>query len=123
MPILMMIIITRVLASEVTDAAILSGMATSVFLGLGALIPMATVFMGYGVSHAQELEKGIPQRMELFGITTKVSLCNRIFSELAFMLIAFCVYFTAGYLFVDLKSPKVSGAVLYLICILILSVN
>lgn len=121
MPILMMMIIIRVITAEVTEPSVLTDMATSVFLGIGVLIPMATVFMGYGVSHAQEMEKGIPQRMELFGIRTSVSLCNRILSEMAFMLLAFCIYFTVGYLFADLKAPRGSGAVLYILCIIVLS--
>lgn len=122
MPVLMMIIITRAVAGEMPDAAILSVMETSIFLGIGALIPMATIFMGYGISNAQELEKGIPQRMELFGIRQDVSLCNRILSEVIFMLFAFAIYFAAGYAFTELKAPRLTGAVLYIICILCLSV-
>ena len=122
MPVLMMIIITRAVMSQVADQAIRAQANTSVFLGIGALIPMATIFMGYGVSTAREMEKGLPQRMELFGIRPRVSICNRILSEILFMAIAFLIYFTAGYLFVDLRGPKPVGAVLYAVCILALSV-
>ena len=90
MPVLMMIIITRAVVGEIADAAIRSGVNTTVFLGIGALIPMATIFMGYGVSNAQELEKGIPQRMELFGIKPGVTICNRILAEAIFMFRGFC---------------------------------
>lgn len=122
MPVLMMIIITRAVGAEIAEGEILSSVVTTVFLGIGSLIPMATIFMGYGVSNAQEIEKGIPLRMELFGIRTGVSLCNRILSELIFMVIAFVIYFVVGYVAVDLKAPKASGAVLYGICILGFSV-
>lgn len=122
MPVLMMIVITRAVGAEIREVEILSSVVTSIFLGIGALIPMATIFMGYGISNAQEMEKGIPQRMELFGIRTSVSLCNRILSEVIFMAVAFAVYFAAGYLLVDLKVPKFSGALLYVVCILTFSV-
>lgn len=122
MPVLMMIVITRVAASEISDAAMCAVASTSVFLGIGALIPMATIFMGYGVSNAQEMEKGIPQRMELFGISARVSVCNRILSEAIFMVLAFLIYFAAGFGLVGLEAPKLSGAVLYVVCILGLSV-
>lgn len=122
MPVLMMIIITRAVAGEMPDGPMLSEAMTSVFLGIGALIPMATIFMGYGVSHAQELEKGIPQRLELFGIKISATLCNRILSEFIFMVIAFVIYFVAGYGFVGVETPRVSGAVLYMVCILLFSV-
>lgn len=122
MPVLMMIIITKAVTGEIPDPSILSVTVTSIFLGIGALIPMATVFMGYGVSHAQELEKGIPQRMELFGIPVSVTLCNRICSELLFMIFAFVVYFAVGYGVAGVEAPKLSGALLYVACILVLSV-
>lgn len=122
MPVLMMVIITRAVAGELTEGIPFSSIATSVFLGIGALIPMATIFMGYGISHAQEIEKGIPQRMELFGIRTSVSLSNRILSEILFMVLAFAVYFAAGIVFAEIEMPALSGAALYVICILALSV-
>ena len=122
MPVLMMIIITRAVAGEMPEGPMLSAGVTSIFLGIGVLIPMATIFMGYAVSHAQELEKGIPQRLELFGIRIRVSLCNRILSEILFMAIAFIVYFAAGYGIVGVERPKALGAVLYMACILVLSV-
>lgn len=122
MPVLMMIVITRAIGGEMPDAEAFSVAVTSVFLGVGALIPMATIFMGYGISNAQEMEKGIPQRMELFGIRTGVSLCNRVLSELIFMLIAFGIYFAAGYAFTEIKAPKPTGALLYVVCILAFSV-
>lgn len=121
MPVLMVMVITRAVAAEITDAAILSITNTAVFLGTGSLIPMATVLMGYGISHALEMEKGIPQRMELFGIKAGVSLCNRALSEIIFMLIAFGVYFVVGFLFVEVETPTVSGVLLYLVSILALS--
>lgn len=122
MPILMMIIITRAVIAEITEEAFLSVAVTSVFLGIGSLIPMATVFMGYGVSHAQEMEKGIPQRMELFGIRQGISICNRALSEVIFMAAAFCIYFVVGFFVVGVETPKALGALLYLVCILGLSV-
>lgn len=122
MPVLMMIIITRAIGGEVPEGAMRIAMNTSVFLGIGSLIPMATIFMGYAVSNAQEMEKGIPQRMELFGIRAGVSICNRILSEIIFMALAFLIYFVVGYVAVDLNAPTFSGGLLYLLCIFSFSV-
>ena len=121
-PVMLVYIISRVLVSEIADASILSMAITSLFLGIGSIIPLATVLIGYSASRAQELEKGIPQRMELFGIKAKVSICNRAVSEVIFMVIAFAIYFAFGYLFMGIKVPTASGALLYAICILALSV-
>ncbi len=122
MPVLMMIIITRAIGGEIPEVAMRITANTSVFLGIGSLIPMATIFMGYGVSNAQELEKGIPQRMELFGIRAGESICNRILSEIIFMALAFLIYFVVGYAAVDLKAPTFSGGLLYVLCIFSFSV-
>lgn len=122
MPVLMMVIITRAVLGEIADAEVMASVTTSVFLGIGAMIPMATIFMGYGIAHAQELEKGIPQRMELFGIAVRVSLFNRILSEVIFMALAFLVYFAVGYAVVGVKSPTAVGVLMYAVCILALSI-
>lgn len=49
MPIFMAVLITRIVVSEVSDAAIMKTISTAVFLGIGAMIPMATILMGYAV--------------------------------------------------------------------------
>ena len=85
MPIFTAVLITRVAISEVTDAAIRTMISTSIFLGIGALIPMATILMGYSVRQAQDLEKRIPERLQLFGIRNYVMICNRVVSEIIFM--------------------------------------
>ena len=51
MPVLMMIIITRAVMSQVAGRAMLEEANTSVFLGIGSLIPMATIFMEIGRAH------------------------------------------------------------------------
>ena len=122
MPILMVMLITRTVVSEISDASLIETVSTSIFLGMGALIPMATILMGYSVMQAQETEKGIPERMQLFGIKNRVTICNRIISELIFMAVAYVIYFIVGILFIGLKTPAFSGVFLYILCILVFSV-
>lgn len=122
MPIFMAILITRIAVSEVSDTAIIKTISTSVFLGIGAMIPMATILMGYAVRQAQDFEKGIPERMQLFGIKNYVTICNRAVSELIFMAAAFVLYFFVGIIFLDLETPVFSGFVLYIVCMLFFSI-
>lgn len=122
MPIFMAILISRIAVSEVSDAAVTRTISTTVFLGIGAMIPMATVLMGYAIRQAQDFEKGIPERMRLFGIRDCVTICNRAVSELIFMAAAFLLYFLAGILFMDLEVPVFSGIILYILCILFFSI-
>lgn len=121
MPVLMSILITRVAVSEVSDPSMIKMISTSIFLGIGALIPMATILMGYSVVQAQDLEKGIPQRLQLFGIKSSVTVVNRAISELIFMAVAFVIYFLVGIFSLELNTPVVSGVLLYIVCILVFS--
>lgn len=122
MPVLMSILITRIGITEITDPSVVRSVSTSVFLGIGALIPMATIMMGYAVQQAQEMEKGIPERLNLFGIKNRVIFCNRAISEVLFMAAAFLIYFLVGIIFLKLEKPVFSGAVCYLVCIFVFSI-
>lgn len=122
MPVMMAIVICRVAASQIPDESMLGEAMTAIFLGIGTLIPMATVLVGYGVARARDLERGIPLRMELFGIRTVATLCNNALAELVYMLISFVIYFVVGFGFLGVEQPQVWGIVSYLACILALSV-
>lgn len=122
MPILMSFVIIRAIAAEITDQAILIQVSTSIFLGIGSLMPMAVILMGYAATRAQEMEKGIPERMELFGISSNITLCNRAAAETIFMIAAFLVYFIYGYLVLMLEAPVISGILIYILCILVLAI-
>lgn len=122
MPVLMAVLIARVAVTEISDAAIIKEITTSIFLGIGALIPMATILMGYSVMQAQDLEKGIPQRLQLFGIRSLMTICNRGIAELIFMAAAFLIYFVVGTVALELEPPTASGAALYAVCMVVFSV-
>lgn len=122
MPTLMAILVIRAVVTELSDAAMIKMVSTTVFLGIGALIPMATILIGYAVVQAQDLEKGIPQRLQLFGIKNRVTIANRAVSELIFMALAYFIYFFVGIFTLDLEAPAVSGVLLYIVCILAFSI-
>ena len=122
MPIFMAVLIAKISGGEINDPALARAVASSIFLGIGCLIPLATILMGYAVSNAQEIEKGIPQRMDLFGITAKETLINRAISEAIFMLAAFLLYFVVGFVFLDIEAPVFSGIVIYFSCMIVLGI-
>lgn len=122
MPVLMAVVIAMAIRSEMPEGSALQTAVTGVFLGIGTMIPLATILMGYSATYAQELEKGIPQRMSLFGISPMVTIISRIVSEGIFLLFAFAVYFVVGFLVLDVDSPALSGFFCYMLCILLLGV-
>lgn len=117
LPVLMAIILTKMLESQIPDAEILSIEVTAFFLGTGAMIPLAAILIGYAATYSQELEKGIPQRLELFGIDQGMSIIGRIIAELIFQVCAFVIYFAVGIFVLDIKAPTAPGLIWYIICI------
>lgn len=121
MPILMSYIIIRSVFAQTADPELLTIASTSVFLSMGTVIPLAIALMGYAATRAQEMEKGIPERPALFGISSTVTLLNRIIAEIIFILAAFLLYFGYGCLFLEIAPPAASGIAVYAICILCLT--
>ena len=75
LPVVLAELITMVAVSEVNDPSLAGMIATSVYLGMGTLIPMATILMGYAVCYAQELDKGIPERPQIFTSPLSMTAC------------------------------------------------
>lgn len=116
-PILMSIIIPKAVASEVPDGSYIGEIVTSIFLGIGAIIPLATILMGYSSTCSQDIEKGIPLRMQLFGFSEKYTIINRLLAEFIYMTFAFVVYFIVGINTLEIVKPVISGVIIYLICL------
>lgn len=112
-PILLVIMIGKAIAAEVPAGEMLRMAQTQVILGVATVIPMATIFMGYACQYSQELEKGIPLRMLLFGYREKYTIINRIIAELIFMSFAFVLYFLIIRFVFPIEAPSIGGIFAY----------
>ncbi len=118
-PILLSIIITKAITSDMQSSSYLREVVTQVFLGIGAIIPLATILMGYSSTCSQEIEKGIPLRMQLFWFSEKFTIINRLIAEFIYMTCAFIIYFIVGFGTLNLVVPAASGVIIYSLCIYI----
>lgn len=118
-PIILSIIISKAVTSEITEMTLLAEIITTIVLGIGAIIPLATILMGYSSTCSQDIEKGVPLRMQLFGFNEKYIIINRLIAQFIYMTFAFMVYFTVAYLTLEIVTPVVSGVIIYLICVYI----
>lgn len=116
-PILLSIIMTKAVAGEISDNSYLGEVITSIFLGIGAIIPLATILMGYSSTCSQDIEKEIPLRMQLFGFSEKYTIINRLLAEFIYMTLAFLIYFIIGGYVIEIVMPVASGLIIYVICI------
>lgn len=118
-PILISIIMSKAIAGEMSDNSYLKEVITSMFLGIGAIIPLATIFMGYSCTCSQDIEKEIPLRMKLFGFSEKYTIINRLLAEYIYMTFAFLIYFMIGFKVLKIETPVASGLVMYGVCVYI----
>lgn len=122
LPVLMALIFGKMLESNIPREDILSTAVTGLFLGIGCMIPLAAMLVGYAATFSQELEKGIPQRLELFGIDKSMTVVSRILAELIFQVCSFVIYFAVGILVLRIEAPVFTGLVCYCVCIAALGV-
>lgn len=122
MPVLMSVFIIKMSTNQIPDAAAVNEISTTIFLGLGTIIPLASILIGYSVMQAQDLSKGIPERLNLFGIKNTAIICNRAISEGIFTAMAFFIYFLFGNTFIKPEVPALSGIIAYVVCMLVFSV-
>lgn len=121
-PLFLSCVICRSIAGEVGNTNLVQEATTQVFLSIGTIIPMATVLMGYAISHAIEIEKEISERMSLFGISLMETVLNRILAQLVYMAGCFLIYFTVGGMCGYILAPDIRGVVIYALCICVLTV-
>lgn len=122
MPVLLVIVFARMLQSQIPNAEMQAEAVTGLFLGIGSVIPLAAILIGYAATYSQELEKGIPQRLALFGIGEGTTAIGKILSELAFQILSFAVYFAVGILVLHIKAPSAFGLFCYILCMAALAV-
>ncbi|WP_042347494.1 ABC transporter permease [Bacillus massiliigorillae] len=120
-PILMSFLITKAVASEVPKAMV-PEVNTSVFITMSLIIPMAIILLGYAATYSQELEKEIPIRMRLFGFRERTVITAKIIAQLLVMTFALIIYVVADFLFLDLQTPKLSSALILLVCLYLLGI-
>ena len=116
-PMLLAIIISKTVGSDIPEETILGEVVTTIFLGIGAVIPLATILMGYSSTCSQDIEKGIPLRMKLFGFSEKYTMINRLIAEFIYMTFSFLLYFMIGIFVLKINTPVVSGFVLYIVAL------
>ena len=119
LPIFLSFMMSKVSTQGVTDPVIIRQITTVVFLGIGVVIPMATMLIGYAAVYSQEMEREIPLRMRLFGFSERYIILNRMIAEFLFLTVGIGIYFACGSLLLELEKPNISGVISYFICLFV----
>lgn len=103
-PNIMCVLMAKVWGKQV-PAAMRAEMNTTFMLSMALVMPMAIMFIGYGALYAQELEKGVPLRMSLFGYGGRTEIMAKLIAHLAFMTVAMALYAAVQSIVLDLQRP------------------
>lgn len=120
-PIMMLLIITFSMRTQV-PASMLKEVNTGVFITMSLIIPMAIILLGHAANYSQELEKEIPERMQLFGFRAGSIMLAKVIAQTVTLTVGLIVFVIASYILIDLKIPRFSSALCLIVCLYLLGV-
>lgn len=125
-PNMMTLIFVKTIGMQAPEAA-RDQVTVSIMLSMSLIIPMSIMFIGYGALYSQEVERGVPLRMRLFGFRERSLLTAKIIAHIILMTAAFALYAVIQMLALDIPKPALSSVVclllsLYAIGILFLTI-
>lgn len=126
-PNIMCFLLARVVGSQMPEGMQREA-ATSIMLTMSLVMPMSTLFLGYGCLYSNEIEKGIPIRMRLFGFHPASEITAKIIAQLIFLTIAFVIFGIFQVTVMDVLRPAFASllcllASLYLLGILLMVIS
>lgn len=113
-PILLSVILSKAVGDQVPQEARQEAI-TTVMITMTLVMPMSIMLIGYGALYSQEVERGIPLRMSLFGLGEKSVMMAKIIAHLIFLTIAFVIFGAFQIIFMDVLKP----AFLSFLCLVI----
>lgn len=118
-PMMLLILISRSVTADV-PANLQGKIITGLFLTMSMIVPLASVFLGYAATYANELEKNIPQRLNLFGISQKRLFTNKLIANYIFFTFCLLVYSISVFI-VKIEPPKIAPLIVWLLVLYIFS--
>ena len=126
-PNIMCLLLARVVGSQMPEGMQREA-ATSIMLTMSLIMPMSTLLLGYGCLYSNEIEKGIPIRMRLFGFRPASEITAKIIAQLVFLTITFVIFGIFQVTVMDVLRPSFASllcllASLYLLGILFMVIS
>ena len=119
-PVFLMIMISKGALNDVPETAKLEATA-SILIGMSMIIPLSTMFLGYAASFSNELEKDVPTRISLFGISGTRLFVGKLIANFIFLTFCFVLYLVGTLSFVEVAKPKAMAAVIWVFSLYLIS--
>lgn len=100
---------------ESLSADIRREVMTTIMLSMSLIMPMSIMMLGYGAVYSQEVERGVPTRMRLFGFGEKSLITAKIIAHLILLTVAFVIFALFQILVMDIQKPAFTS----LLCLII----
>lgn len=120
LPIFMGVIIPKSVADEVPKL-FLQEVINTIILSMSVMIPLCVGLLGHAATYAQEVEKDIPLRMQLFGLNKQKIITSKIIGQFMVMTISFVTFFAAMYFVHGFKLVSWKGAIIYFILMYVIA--
>lgn len=122
LPIFMGILITNSAANDIPKSYVTEVM-NSIVVSISIMIPLSISLIGYCASYATEVEKKIPLRLKLFGISYSSQIKAKVISQFILVLVSTMFYLIIMKLLVkEFVMPSVLGFIMYIAIIFIITV-
>ncbi|MHA3225440.1 ABC transporter permease [Globicatella sulfidifaciens] len=118
-PFILLLIISRSVTADVPEPY-QKTVVTSIFLTMSMMVPLAIMFTGYAAAYANELEKNIPQRLNLFGIKQQTLFSVKLLAYYLF-LTGCLIFYCCSLFFVDIERPTPLALITWLVVIYLFS--
>lgn len=103
-PNMMCLILSKTVGESLT-AEIRQEVITTIMLTMTLVMPMSVMMLGFGAVYSQEVERGVPLRMRLFGFSEKALLIAKVIAHLLLLTVSFMIFALFQILFMDIKKP------------------
>lgn len=121
-PNLMSLLLVKAIGSQAPEE-MRGEVATSIMLTMSLVIPLAIMLLGYGAIYSNEVEKGIPLRMGLFGYGGKTEIMAKILAHLIFMTLALLVFGIFHVAVMGIIKPAFSSILCLLVSLYLMGVK
>lgn len=120
-PNIMCLLFSKTVGSQVPEE-MRQQVITSIVLSMSLVIPMSIMFLGYGALYSQEVERGIPLRMRLFGYSRKNEITAKVCAHLIFLSIAFVIFGFFQVIVMKIPEPAFSSLICLVLSLYLLGV-
>ena len=119
-PIFLMVIISKGALNDL-PSKLKPELTAGLLIGMSMIIPLSTMFIGYAATFSNELEKDVPVRLSLFGMSGTRLFMGKLIANYVFLTFCFALYLVGTLCFVTIASPKPMAVFIWIAAIYLMS--